>query len=167
MKAGLLSFGGAYTAIPFLQASMVGHYAAITPSSFLDGIALASIIPAPLVIFGTYLGFLAGGLCGALLITLGIFLPAFLFTILGHKQIEKVVENKTLHSLLDGIGSGVVGMLVITALQIFLHNINGTLPAIIFAVAMTGFYFWKHRLSVPVVILACGVFGYLIELYRI
>lgn len=94
LKAGLLSFGGAYTAIPFLQDSMVGTYSAITPQSFLDGIALSSIIPAPLVIFGTYLGYLAEGMHGAILVTLGIFIPAFLFTMLGHSYLERIAENK-------------------------------------------------------------------------
>lgn len=48
LKAGLLSFGGAYTAIPFLHNSMVDVYPNITSQSFLDGIALGNIIPAPL-----------------------------------------------------------------------------------------------------------------------
>jgi chromate transporter len=160
LKAGLLSFGGAYTAIPFLQDSMVGNYDGITINSFLDGIALANIIPAPLVIFGTYLGFLAGSFSGALLITAGIFLPAFSFTLLGHKQLEKLIENKTFHGLLDSISAAVVGILAVTALQIFLHTITSPSKAIIFTIALGGIYLWKWRWSIPAIVVGCGVLGY-------
>jgi chromate transporter len=162
LKAGMLSFGGAYTVIPFLQESMVGTYPAITEQSFLDGIALSNVIPAPLVIFGTYLGFLADGLTGALWVTAGIFLPAFAFTLIGHQQLEKIIENPTLHGLLDGISAGVVGLLAVTALQIFLHAVTSPLQAVIFAVALATLYLWKWRWSIPVMILGCGVFGYVV-----
>ncbi len=161
LKAGMLSFGGAYTAIPFLQNSMVGNYDSITTKSFLDGIALANVIPSPLVIFGTFLGFLAGSFSGALLITAGIFLPAFSFTLIGHKYLEKLIENKTFHNTLDSISAAVVGMLIVTALQIFLTTITSPLKAVIFAVALVSFYFFKKRLSVPAIIITCGVVGYL------
>lgn len=160
LKAGLLSFGGAYTAMPFLQNSMVGNYAGITTNSFLDGIALANVIPAPLVIFGTYLGFLAGSFSGALLITIGIFLPAFSFTLLGHKYLEKLIENKTFHGLLDSISAAVFGILLVTALQIFLHTVTSTLSALIFIIALAGFYFLKWRWSTPLIIICCGFLGY-------
>ncbi len=165
LKAGMLSFGGAYTAIPFLQNSMVGNYDGITTKSFLDGIALANVIPSPLVIFGTFLGFLAGSFSGALLITAGIFLPAFSFTLIGHKYLEKLIENKTFHNTLDSISAAVVGMLTITALQIFLTTITSPLKAIIFAIALTGFYFLKQRWSVPAIIISCGVLGYLVKVF--
>ncbi len=161
LKAGMLSFGGAYTAIPFLQNSMVGNYDGITTKSFLDGIALANVIPSPLVIFGTFLGFLAGSFSGALLITAGIFLPAFSFTLIGHKYLEKLIENKTFHNTLDSISAAVVGMLIVTALQIFLITITSPLKAVIFAIALFGFYFFKTRWSVPAIITTCGVMGYL------
>lgn len=162
LKAGLFSFGGAYTAIPFLHDSMVGVYPAITSQSFLDGIALGNIIPAPLVIFGTYLGFLAGGFWGALLMTAGIFLPAFLFTLLGHNYLEKLTDNALLHGALDGISAGVVGILVVTTLQIGLHTLASPVHAMLFVLALGALYLWKWRWAVPVVILGCGVMGWFI-----
>lgn len=160
LKAGMLSFGGAYTAIPFLQNSMVGNYDNITTKSFLDGIALANVIPSPLVIFGTFLGFLAGSFSGAFLITAGIFLPAFSFTLLGHKHLEKLIENKSFHDTLDSISAAVVGMLITTALQISLTTITSPLKAVIFTIALIGFYFWKRYWSVPAIIIICGILGY-------
>lgn len=162
LKAGLLSFGGAYTAIPFLQSSMVGHYPGITQQVFLDSIALGSVIPAPLIIFGTFLGFATDGIVGALLITLGIFTPAFAFTLLGHNQLERLIENKTLHGALDGISAAVVGLLAMTALQIFQNVITSWPHVALFATALAAFYLIKSKWVIPSVILASGIIGWLI-----
>jgi chromate transporter len=161
LKAGMLSFGGAYTVIPFLQDSMIGAHQAITQQSFLDGVALANVIPAPLVIFATYLGFLADGLVGALLITVGVFLPAFCFTLIGHRQLEKIIDNPALHGMLDGISAGVIGLFAVSALQIFLYSITGPLQAIIFIIALSLLYIWKWNWSIPIIIFGCGAFGYI------
>lgn len=160
LKAGLLSFGGAYTAIPFLQDSMVGTYPAITQQSFMDGIALTNMIPAPLVIFGTFLGYLAEGTWGAVLMTLGIFAPAFAFTMLGHRLLESVIENKMLHAFLDGIAAAVTGLLVITALTIAVQTLTGWLSVMIFAAALLAFYRVSGKWCVPVVIILSGLVGY-------
>ncbi|HVE66658.1 MAG TPA: chromate efflux transporter, partial [Thermoanaerobaculia bacterium] len=84
LKSGLLTFGGAYTAIPFVRRDAVERGGWLTDRQFLDGLALGGILPAPLIIFGTFVGYVAGGLSGALVMTLGIFLPAFAITLVGH-----------------------------------------------------------------------------------
>lgn len=160
LQAGLLSFGGAYTAIPFLQDGMAGHYPNITQQSFLDGIALSGIIPAPLVIFGTYLGFLADGFTGAILMTLGIFIPAFSFTLLGHNQLEKIVENPALHGILDGISAAVIGLLCVTAVNIALYTITDLPRFTLFAIALIGLFKIRRLWATPAIILSCGIVGY-------
>lgn len=164
LKAGMLSFGGAYTAIPFLNDSMVGQYENITQQSFLDGIALSNVIPAPLVIFGTFLGFLADGFTGAILMTLGIFIPAFSFTLFGHHYLEKAIENPALHDLLEGISAAVIGLLFVTAIQILLATVTGIYPALIFAIALTGFYVLKQKWAIPAILLACGLLGQILPM---
>jgi chromate transporter len=72
LKAGLMTFGGAYTAIPFIRGDAVGR-GWISEGQFLDSLALSGIIPAPLIIFATFVGYIAGGLGGALAMTAGIF----------------------------------------------------------------------------------------------
>ena len=163
LKGGLLSFGGAYTAIPFLKESMVGAYPGITPQSFLDSIALSNVVPAPLVIFGTFLGFLADGLWGAVLVTLGIFIPAFSFTLVGHRYLEKAIENPSLHGALDGVAAAVVGLLAITAVHIALQTLTGIPSVLIFAAALTGLYQVRKKWAVPAIIIGCGLFGLLLH----
>lgn len=60
-------------------------------TQFLDGLALSGLLPAPLIIFSTFVGYLGGGPWGAVVITVGIFLPAFAFTLIGHDALEGLV----------------------------------------------------------------------------
>jgi Chromate transporter len=102
LVAGTLSFGGAYTAIPFVQVEAVLKGAWLPQSVFIDCIAIGNILPAPLVIFATFVGFQGGlvdrglgnAFAGAVVITLGMFFPCFIFTIAGHTLLEKLVRNK-------------------------------------------------------------------------
>lgn len=164
LKAGLLSFGGAYTALPFLKESMVGYYPNVTLQAFLDGIGLSSIIPAPLVIFGTYLGYLADGFVGAILITLGIFIPAFLFTLIGHNWLEKAVDNPALHGFLDGIAAAVVGFLAVTTFETILQTLTSLSSLLIFVPALAALYLLRGKWAVPLVIFIGGVFGLLLPM---
>ena len=154
LKGGLTSFGGAYTTIPILQRDMVGKYEGITNETFLDALAVGSIIPAPLIIFATFLGYIASGLAGAALITIGMFLPAFAFSIIGFNYLEKIIENKTLHGILESIAAAVVGLFAVTALEIFSKSITGFLSLTIFVVALFLFYKVKKNWITPVLILA-------------
>ncbi len=161
LKGGLTSFGGAYTTIPILQRDMVGKYSAITDETFLDALAVSSIIPAPLIIFATFLGYIASGLAGAVLITIGMFLPAFAFSIIGFNYLEKIIENKMLQGILESIAAAVVGLFAVTALEIFSKSITSFLSLAIFAVALFLFYKVKKNWITPALILTAGIAGIL------
>lgn len=157
LKAGLLTFGGAYTALPFLEQDAVGIY--VTGQEFLDGVALSGTLPAPFIIFATFLGYVGGGIGGALVMTVGIFLPAFAFTLLGASQLERIATMPRLHKFLDGVTAGVIGLLVAT-----LGGIVVDLDGWQFAIAFTTFFVllrWTRKWVVPVAVLACGALGYL------
>lgn len=162
LKAGLLTFGGAYTAIPFVRSDAVGR-GWVSDAQFLDALALGGIIPAPLIIFATFVGYLAGGLGGALAMTAGIFLPAFAFGLLFHDRLERVVEDQRLHRLLEGVAAGVVGLVVVTAVRLGWTVAQSVpLPAmatVLFAAALLILYRWRSRLAVPLVVLGSGLAG--------
>lgn len=117
LKGGLLTFGGAYTSIPYVRADTVGR-GWLSDGAFLDGVAVANLLPAPLVIFATFAGFVAGGLPGALAITAGMFLPAFAFSMIFFEKLEAVVENERLHRTLDGVAAAAVGIIAATLVQL-------------------------------------------------
>ncbi|HEU0284862.1 MAG TPA: chromate efflux transporter [Sphingomicrobium sp.] len=162
LKAGLLTFGGAYTAIPFVRGDAVGR-GWVSEPQFLDSLALSGVIPAPLIIFATFVGFIAGGLPGALAITAGIFLPAFAFALLFYDRLERVIEDERLHRFLEGVAAGVVGLIAVTALQLG-WNVARSAPSLltgtaIFAASLAILYTWKSKLNVLAVIAGSAAAG--------
>ncbi|MEO6152092.1 MAG: chromate efflux transporter [Croceibacterium sp.] len=113
LKGGLLTFGGAYTAIPYVRADTVGR-GWLGDGAFLDGVALANVLPAPLVIFATFVGYQAGGLPGALAATAGMFLPAFAFSLVFFERLEHVIDHPRLQRTLDGVAGAAVGIIAAT-----------------------------------------------------
>lgn len=117
LKGGLLTFGGAYTAIPYLRADTVGR-GWLNDATFLDGVAIAGLLPAPLVIFATFIGYVVGGVGGALAVTAGMFLPAFAFSMIFFERLEAIVENPALGRMLGGVAAAVVGIIGATWMQL-------------------------------------------------
>ncbi|NBW12155.1 MAG: chromate transporter, partial [Caulobacteraceae bacterium] len=165
LKAGLLTFGGAYTAIPYVRSDTVGR-GLISDGTFLDGVAFAGVIPAPLVIFCTFVGFVVGGWAGALAMTAGVFLPAFAFSMIFYERLEAVVADPRLHHLLSGVAAAVVGIIAATSLQLGWATLQRvpSIPAAlaIFAVALTVIWFWKSRYAGLVVLAAAALAGRLL-----
>ncbi len=162
LRSGLLTFGGAYTVIPFLQQDAVVRGGWMTNGQFLDGIALSGILPAPLIIFSTFVGYFGGGPLGALAMTFGIFLPAFSFTLVAHDYLERLIENKAVHSFLDGVTAGVVGIIAATTLVLFRQGITSIPAAIVFVLALVAVYWWKARWAVAGIVLGAGLLGLLL-----
>jgi chromate transporter len=161
LRAGLFTFGGAYTAIPFLKKDAVEQGSWMTERDFLDGVALSGTLPAPLIIFSTFVGFFGGGLSGALAMTLGIFLPAFGFSLLFHRHLAAVVANPLLKHFLEGVTAGVVGLIVITTITLARTAIPSWPAALICGAALVAVYRWKSKLAVPGIMMGAGVIGWL------
>lgn len=159
LKAGSLTFGGAYTVIPFLQRDAVSTGAWMSNAQFMDGIALAGLLPAPLVIFATFVGYVGGGPWGAVVMTIGVFLPAFVLTLIAHEPMERLIHDRRIKPFLDGITAGVVGLIGATALGLMLANIRGILTGAIFMAALAALFYWNHRFLIPLVIAAAAITG--------
>lgn len=162
-KAGLLTFGGAYTAIPFVRNDAVVAGGWLTDAQFLDSLALSGILPAPLIIFGTFVGYLGGGLPGAVMMTIGIFGPAFAFTLVGHRQLERLVNEPRTHAFLDGVAASVVGLIAVTAVRLLPEAIPDVGAGVIFAGALAALVAWKARWNVLGIMLAAGVAGIVLD----
>jgi chromate transporter len=152
LKGGLLTFGGAYTAIPFVRADTAGR-GWMTDGQFLDGIGLSGILPAPLVIFVTFVGFVCGGPLGALAMTAGMFLPAFAFSLLFYERLEAVAQHRRLQHMLAGVAAAVVGVIAVTLAQLADNAIAAT-PNLsvslgIAAAALLLVYGWRSKLATP------------------
>ncbi|KGM56157.1 chromate transporter [Lysobacter arseniciresistens ZS79] len=161
LKAGLLTFGGAYTVIPFLQRDAVTQGAWMSNTQFLDGLALSGLLPAPLIIFSTFVGYLGGGPWGAVMMTVGIFLPAFAFTLVGHDALERVVHQPRIRLFLEGLTAGVVGLIAGTTLALIKVSLTGLEAVILFALVLAVLFASKAKLVIPAVIAAAALWGWL------
>ena len=165
LKGGLLTFGGAYTAIPYVRDDTVGR-GWISDGAFLDGVALAGLLPAPLVIFATFAGYIVGGWTGAIAITLGMFLPAFAFSMIFFERLEAIVGNEQLQRMLDGVAAAVIGIIAGTFFDLAgsLANRASNLPIIatMFVVALAAAWKLKGAWVVPMLVAAGAATGFVL-----
>jgi len=159
LKAGLLTFGGAYTVIPFLQRDAVAQGAWMSNAQFLDGLAISGLLPAPLIIFATFVGYIGGGPWGAVALTIGIFLPAFAFTLVGHEALESFVHQPRVRSFLDGVTAAVVGLISGTAIYLMSTSLTGLDACVLFALVLGALFAFRGKMIIPAVIAAAAVWG--------
>jgi len=164
LKAGLLTFGGAYTVIPFLNESAVDVHGWLSQDQFLDGLALGGVLPAPLIIFSTFVGYIAGGFWGAVAMTVGIFLPAFVFPIYLHGALVAVAENPRIRPFLLGVAAAVVGLMAAIAVDLLGQAVVDLPSAVLAVAAFAVLYRFHGKLTVLYVVLGCGAIGAMLQL---
>ncbi|MCS6625351.1 chromate efflux transporter [Roseibacterium beibuensis] len=165
LKGGLLTFGGAYTAIPFVRQDLVGR-GWVDDGTFLDGVTVANVLPAPLVIFATFSGYAAGGVAGAVAITVGMFLPAFAFSMIFYERLEAVVESRPIRAALDGVAAAVIGVIAATVLSLA-AGLAGSpwrtaVLAAIASAALAAGYRSRWRYAAPAILAAAALAGFLL-----
>jgi chromate transporter len=117
-KTGLFSFGGAYASLVFVQRGAVEQHHWLTDGQLLDGVALSVATPGPFMLFTTFVGYVAGGISGALIATLFVFLPSFVFVLGGVRYAEKVQNNRAMQSFLAGVSASIVGVIAVVSLEL-------------------------------------------------
>jgi chromate transporter len=164
LKTGMLTFGGAYSAVPLLQQSAVEGHGWLTQDQLVDGLAISGILPAPLIIFATFIGYLAGGVGGALLITVGVFLPAFVFPLFLHRQLVAASADERLRPFLLGVTAAVVGLIAAVTVDLLDASVPDAPSALLALGAFAVLYRWPGKLIVLWVVLGCGAIGALLQL---
>jgi chromate transporter len=159
-----VTFGGAFTVIPYLHDAAVDGQHWLTDAEFVDGLAMSGVLPAPLIIFSTFVGYLAGGLSGGLVMTLGIFLPAFVFPIFFHRFLVAIAENPRIRPFLLGVAAGVIGLIAAVTVQILDTSVVDLPTAALAVAAFAVLYRFHGKLTVLYVVLGCGAIGALLQL---
>ena len=132
-KAALLTFGGAYAVLPYVYQGAVTHYAWLTPTQMMDGLALGETTPGPLIMVVVFVGFVGGwsqaaatdpltaGILAACVVTFFTFLPSFIFIFVGAPFIESTKNNLKFTAPLTAITAAVVGVIVSLAVFFAQH----------------------------------------------
>lgn len=159
LKTGLFSFGGAYASLVFVQRGAVDHYHWLTVPQLLDGVALSVATPGPFMLFTTFVGYLAGGTMGAIIATLFVFLPSFLFVIVGARYIEQVRNNRFVQAFLAGVSAAVVGVILVVSLELIpsaLVSITSIAIAVLAFVVITFLKFDVARVAIGAILTGVG-----------
>ena len=137
LKIGAVSYGSGYVLLAFLRADFVAHLHWLTDKQLLDAIAAGQVTPGPIFASATFVGYITGGLKGALLATLGIFLPSFVFIAILYPFIPKLKGSAGARVFLDGINAVTVGLMAAVSWQLARGAIVDAFTA---AEAVIGFF---------------------------
>jgi len=122
LKVGAILFGSGYVLLAFLHSDLVVHLGWLTDQQLVNAIAIGQITPGPVFTTATFIGYMLGGVPGALLATLGIFLPSFFYVAIIYPLVPRLRNSPWAGALLDGVNvaslglmAGVTGQLAITS----------------------------------------------------
>lgn len=118
LKIGSVLYGSGYVLLAFLRADFVVRLGWLTDRQLLDAIAIGQVTPGPVFTTATFLGFILDGTSGALLATVGIFLPSFIFVALSNPLIPSMRKSVWFGSLLDGVNAASLGLMAAVAWQL-------------------------------------------------
>jgi chromate transporter len=118
LKIGSVLYGSGYVLLAFLRADLVLRFGWLTDQQLLDAVAIGQVTPGPLFTTATFIGYVLGGTPGALLATLGIFLPSFLFVALSSRFIPRMRRSPWLGSLLDGVNVASLALMAAVTWQL-------------------------------------------------
>jgi chromate transporter len=118
LKTGSVLFGSGYVLLAFLRADLVERWHWLTESQLLDAIAVGQITPGPLFTTATFIGYLLGGPGSALLATVGIFLPAFIFTAISGPLIPWLRQSPAAGAFLDGVNVASLALMTVVTWQL-------------------------------------------------
>jgi chromate transporter len=126
LKSGLFSFGGSYTLLAILHRGAVEEYRWVSVGQLLDGLALSVALPGSIVLFATFVGYLAGGATGAILGTFFVFMPSFVLVMAGARYLKEVHRNEAFKVFLSGVSAAVVGALIFIVIEVAPVAFGGT-----------------------------------------
>jgi chromate transporter len=157
LKIGSVLFGSGYVLVAFLQADLVEKAGVLTQRQLIDAIAVGQITPGPLFTTATFIGYLLAGTQGAILGTIGIFLPAFVFVAITHSFVRRLRKNPAAQAILDGINVAAVAIMAVVVWRLahaaFVDGFSLMIGIIAAAIL------WRFRAASAWVVLGAAMIG--------
>ncbi len=135
-KMGTVIFGGGFAAIPFLQQEVVVLRQWLTPKEFIDAVALGQMTPGPVAIMSAFIGYRVLGVPGALIATIGTFLPSALMLLALISGYNRIKDNPLVRAFLNGVLPAVCGMLFFSTVFLARNAITAPIPALVAVIAL-------------------------------
>lgn len=143
LKVGALLYGSGYVLLAFLRNDLVVNLGWLTDQQLLDAIAIGQFTPGPVFTTATFVGFVVAGWPGAIVATVGIFLPSFLFVAAISPLIPRLRSSALVASLLDGVNVAALGLMAAVTWQLGQSAIVDWLTALLAIVAAVLLFRYK------------------------
>ena len=159
LKIGAVLYGSGYVLIAFLRADFVLRLGWLTDQQLLDAVAVGQITTGPLFTTATFIGFFLGGLPGALLATLAIFLPSFVFVLIANPLIPRMRRSPWCSGLLDGVNVASLSLMAAVTGQLARASLIDARTVALAAVSLL--LLLRFRINATWLILAGALIGLL------
>jgi chromate transporter len=157
LKVGALLFGSGYVLLAFLRADLVDRLRWLSEAQLLDAVAVGQVTPGPVFTTATFIGYVLGGFRGAIVATVGIFLPSFFFVSISGPLIPRLRNSPLAGAFLDGVNVGAWSLMA--AVTIFLAKAAIIdLPTILLATS-SAIMLIRYRLNSAWLVLAAALIG--------
>src|SRR5829696_4733001 len=157
LKIGAVLYGSGYVLLAFLRNDFVERLGWLSDQQLLDAIAVGQMTPGPVFTTATFVGFLVAGVPGAVLATVGIFLPAFVFVALLHPLVPRLRSYPWTAAMLDGVNVAAMGLMAAVTWLLGREAIVDPLTATIAIV--TAFLLIRFRFNSAWLVLAGAIIG--------
>ena len=118
LKVGSVLFGSGYVLLAFLRADLVERWGWLREGQLLDAVAVGQVTPGPVFTTATFIGYLLGRTPGAILATVGIFLPAFVFVALSGPLVPRLRRSPVAGAFLDGVGVASIALMALVTARL-------------------------------------------------
>jgi chromate transporter len=157
VRVGSLLFGSGYVLLPVLRGDLVDRLGWLTDRELLDAVATGQATPGPLFTTATFIGYLLGGPMMAMVATLAMFAPAFVFSALSSMVLERLRASRYARAFLDGVNAAAVALIVVVLIT--LGRVAFARPAGIAIGVAASLAIFVARVSPMWVLLAAAVAG--------
>jgi chromate transporter len=157
LKIGSVLFGSGYVLLAFLRSDLVTRWSWLTDAQLLDAVAVGQVTPGPVFTTATFIGYLLGGLPGAAVATLGIFLPAFVFVALSGPLVPRLRRSATAGAFLDGVNVAALALMAVVTWRLGRAALVD--PTTIALALASGVLLIRYRLNSVWLVLAGGLIG--------
>ncbi len=162
LKIGSVLYGSGYVLVAFLQTEFVERLGWVTSRQLLDAVAIGQFTPGPVFTTATFIGYLVAGMPGAVVATIGIFLPSFVFVTVANPFIPRLRQSPWLAALLDGVVASSLGLMAAVMVDLAGQSIRDIPTALIAVVAAVVLVF--YRLNTTWLIIGGAIVGLIVSL---
>jgi len=164
LKVGSVLYGSGYVLLAFLRSDLVQRWGWLTDQQLMDAIAVGQFTPGPVFTTATFVGYIMAGVPGALLATLGIFLPSFVFVAASSPLVPRIRRSAWAGSFLDGVNVASLGLMVAVTWQLGRAALVDWVTVSL-ALAATALVF-RLRINSAWLVLGGGLIGLATQLLR-